>query len=64
MPKEITLEEAISVINDYPDVELFIEAKFSQYMSYGEYSDNSVELHNHWHNCKKIIENQQQNKHE
>lgn len=38
------IKEAITEINTYPDKDCFINAHFTQFLNWGEYDDNSIEL--------------------
>lgn len=51
-----TLEEAIETIKEYPDVELFIDSKYTQWMAPGfGMDDNSIDLDLYWHQCNKLV---------
>lgn len=53
--KEITIEEAKKVIEDYPFEDNYVQAKFEQFLNWGEYDDNTVESSNYWNQCNKIV---------
>jgi hypothetical protein len=50
-----TLKEAIEFIKENPSQDHFVDAHFSQSMSYGEATDNSCELADHWSEMFNII---------
>ena len=50
-----TLEEAQEIISEWPDQDEFVNMNFTQFLTYGEYDDNSIELSQYWSECKKLI---------
>ena len=52
---EITMDEAIKTIINYPDNEDFICWKVQYYMYGGEPTDNSFELAQYWDICKSMV---------
>jgi DNA-binding SARP family transcriptional activator len=48
------IEEDIKELEDYPEVDHFIEANFRQFMTHGEYDDNSLDLSYHYKMLKEI----------
>lgn len=52
----MTLEEAKEVIKNYPDVDSFIDAHYSQRFVAGfGMDDNGIDLSSYWHECNKLV---------
>lgn len=56
--KELTLEMAVKVIAEYPEVDMFIDGYFERRVTARDYSDNSMELHSYWQKCKRLVESE------
>lgn len=55
--KNITLDEAKKVIEDYYNEEDFITSHVRGWTGIdGEYNDNSIELCDYYRNCKAIVD--------
>jgi hypothetical protein len=52
---DITVEEAIQTMINYPCKEDFILWKVKHSMNGGELTDNSIELAQYWEQCRKIV---------
>jgi hypothetical protein len=52
---EQNIKNAIVEIEGYDEVDHYITAHFQQFLTQGEYDDNSIELANHY-NTLKIIQ--------
>lgn len=56
--KEISLESAKKLIDDFPNEDEYIRSRFINGVDgYGEYWDNTIETSNYWNAAKKIAEN-------
>lgn len=55
MKKNITLEEALKLMDAYPDEDDFICENIQRSLVGGEYNDNSIELSDYWRECKSIV---------
>lgn len=53
--REITVDEAIATIIDYPDKDYFISWNVVYSIYNGEPTDNSIELAQYWDKCKTIL---------
>ena len=53
----VTYEEAKSVIDEYPEDEHYIQKNYCMWFhpSVGM-DDNSINLYNFWHQCKKLVD--------
>lgn len=60
MKKEATFEIAKKVIDEFPEEEHYIQAHFQQFLTFGEYDDNSIELSDYWNKCKVVFDKQLQ----
>jgi len=54
---KITDKEAIQTIEDYPDQDYFININLQQWLTNGEYCDNSIEMAALWTYCKSVYDN-------
>jgi len=55
--REVSYEEAKSIIDEYPEDEHYIQTNYSTrfHPSVGM-DDNSIDLHQFWHACKKLVD--------
>lgn len=52
----IKLEEAIRVIEDFPNEDGFVTENYHAHMGmHNEYCDNSIELSDYYRKCKEIV---------
>ena len=57
MMKPTSIEEAQKVIEEFPDVDEFVNANFRIFLSrYGDADDNSIELAYYWKECKRLLD--------
>lgn len=57
MKREITIEEARGIIEEYPTDESYIEIHYSMgFHPEVGMTDNSIQLHEYWHRCKEIVD--------
>jgi hypothetical protein len=52
---EITIEEAIRVIETYPNADSFVCENCQGRLIDGEYDDNSFELADYYNECQSIV---------
>ena len=52
------LNERLNEIKEYPDEDCFISSHFRQFMSRGEYDDNSISLSETYKRLKEINEDE------
>lgn len=50
-----TLQEAIDVIKEFPESEMFVDAHYRQWMAPGGMDDNSTDLSWYWNECYKLV---------
>lgn len=63
MAKEVTLEEAMKVINEYPSIDSFVSENCQAHAGmHNEYYDNSVELAEYYSKCEKIVNQNKETK--
>lgn len=52
----IAIEKALAVIEEYHDVDDYIQACFQNGLRGGEYWDNTMDTWYYWHECKEIVD--------
>ena len=57
MRKAPTLEEARAVIEEFPEVDWYVDANYANGLGgHNEYWDNTIDTSEYWEVCKKLTE--------